>query len=91
MTYDLIWRRDLKRQILIVVDGEGYYQEKGNAPVRMKTGDVIRFEKETEHWHSSSKEKDVTYLALYAGTQPTTWTEVVTQEYYDHVALELKI
>jgi len=87
----LDWHHHSSVQVLIVVDGEGYYQEKGKAPVRMKTGDVIRCEKEIEHWHASSKEKDVTYLALYGGTQPTTWTEVVTQEYYDQVALELKI
>jgi len=29
-------------------------------------------------------------LALYGGGQPTTWTEVVTQEYYDEVAEKLK-
>jgi hypothetical protein len=32
----------------------------------------------------------VTYLALYGGGQPTTWTEVLTQEYYDEVAEKLK-
>jgi len=56
----------------------------------MKTGDIIRCEKNTEHWHASSKEQDVTYLALYGGTQPTTWTEVLTQEEYDQVATALK-
>ena len=55
----------------------------------MKTGDVIRCLRQTEHWHSSSKDSDVTYLALYGGTTPTTWTEVLTQEYYDEVANKL--
>ncbi|NVJ64472.1 MAG: cupin domain-containing protein [Flavobacteriaceae bacterium] len=87
----LDWHYHTSVQVLIVVDGEGYYQEKGKDPIRMKTGDVIRCEKETEHWHASSKEKDVTYLALYGGTQPTTWTEVLTQEYYDQVANKLKV
>lgn len=87
----LDWHYHTSVQVLIVVDGEGYYQEKGKDPIRMKTGDVIRCDKETEHWHASSKEKDVTYLALYGGTQPTTWTEVLTQEYYDQVANKLKV
>ncbi|NNK69129.1 MAG: cupin domain-containing protein, partial [Flavobacteriaceae bacterium] len=52
--------------------------------------DVIKCEKDTEHWHSSTKESDVTYLALYGGDKPTTWTEVLTQEYYDSVAQKLK-
>ena len=85
----LDWHFHTSVQVLIVVEGEGYYQEKGKDPIRIKTGDVIRCEKETEHWHASSKEKDVTYLALYGGSQPTTWTEVLSQEYYDQVANKL--
>ena len=76
-------------QVLVVVEGEGYYQERGKDPILMKTGDVIRCPRQTEHWHSSSKDSDVTYLALYGGTTPTTWTEVVAKEYYDEVASKL--
>ncbi|MBT8285101.1 MAG: cupin domain-containing protein [Flavobacteriaceae bacterium] len=86
----LDWHKHSSPQVLIIVEGEGYYQERGKDPIRMKEGDVIRCEKETEHWHSSSKEKDVTYLAIYGGTEPTTWTEVLSQEYYDSVAHKLK-
>ena len=86
----LDWHKHSFPQVLIIVEGEGYYQERGKDPVRMKTGDVIRCNKETEHWHSSSKESDVTYLALYGGTKPTTWTEVLSQEAYDQVADMLK-
>ncbi len=87
----LDWHYHSSVQVLIVVEGEGYYQERGKDPLRIKTGDVIRCEKDTEHWHASSKEKDVTYLALYGGSQPTKWTEVLTQEAYDKVAMKLKI
>jgi quercetin dioxygenase-like cupin family protein len=86
----LDWHKHSSPQVLIIVEGEGYYQERGKEPVRMKTGDVIKCNKETEHWHSSSKESDVTYLALYGGTQPTIWTEVLSQEDYDSVAEKLK-
>lgn len=86
----LDWHKHSSPQVLIIVEGEGYYQERGKDPIRMKTGDVIKCNKETEHWHSSSKESDVTYLALYGGTQPTTWTEVLSQEAYDQVAEKLK-
>jgi len=86
----LDWHKHSSPQVLIIVEGEGYYQERGKDPIRMKTGDVIKCNKETEHWHSSSKERDVTYLALYGGTQPTTWTEVLSQEDYDSVAEKLK-
>ncbi|PIB23776.1 cupin [Maribacter sp. 4U21] len=86
----LDWHKHSSAQVLIIVAGEAYYQEKGNAPIILKEGDVIKCVKDVEHWHSSTKTSDVTYLALYGGDQPTTWTEVVTQEYYDEVALKLK-
>ena len=86
----LDWHEHASTQVLIYVEGEGYYQERGKAPVILKAGDVIKCKKETEHWHSSTKDSDVTYLAVYGGEQPTTWTEVLTQEYYDKVAEKLK-
>jgi quercetin dioxygenase-like cupin family protein len=86
----LDWHKHSSAQVLIIVEGEAYYQERGNEPVILKTGDVIKCEKDIEHWHSSTKFSDVTYLALYGGEQPTKWTEIVTQEYYDEVAQRLK-
>ena len=86
----LDWHKHASTQVLIYVEGEGYYQERGKDPVILKAGDLIKCEKETEHWHSSTKDSDVTYLAIYGGEQPTTWTEVLTQEYYDKVAEKLK-
>lgn len=86
----LDWHKHSSAQVLIIVDGEAYYQERGKEPLILKEGDVIKCEKNIEHWHSSTKFSDVTYLALYSGEQPTTWTEVLTQEYYDVVAEKLK-
>lgn len=86
----LDWHKHSSAQVLIIVEGEAYYQERGKEPMILKTGDVIKCEKDIEHWHSSTKFDDVTYLALYGGEQPTTWTEVVTQEYYDEIAKKLK-
>ncbi|RMB59458.1 cupin domain-containing protein [Dokdonia sinensis] len=86
----LDWHKHGTAQVLIIVEGIGYYQEKGKEPYLMKTGDIIKCPKNTEHWHSSSTDNDVTYLALYSGEIPTEWTQVVTQEYYDGVAEKLK-
>ncbi|WP_445383366.1 cupin domain-containing protein [Robiginitalea sp. IMCC43444] len=86
----LDWHKHATPQVLIIVEGVGYYQERGKEPILMKVGDVIKCDKDTEHWHASSKENDVTYLAIYGGYQPTTWTEVLTQEAYDEVAQSLK-
>ncbi len=86
----LDWHKHSSVQVLIIVDGQAYYQERGKDPVILKTGDIIRCPKDTEHWHSSTKQSDVTYLALYGGQKPTVWTEVLTQEKYDQVAEQLK-
>lgn len=86
----LDWHKHSSAQVLIYVDGQGYYQERGKEPIILKAGDVIKCEKDVEHWHSSTKESDVTYLAIYGGENPTTWTEVLTQEYYDSVSEQLK-
>ena len=86
----LDWHKHSSAQVLVIVDGEGYYQERGKEPMILKEGDVIKCEKDTEHWHSSTKYNDVTYLAFYSAEQPTVWTEVLTQEYYDKIAEKLK-
>lgn len=85
----LDWHKHASPQVLIILEGAGYYQERGKAPVILKKGDVVKCAKDTEHWHASTKESDVSYLAIYGGAQPTTWTEKLTQEYYDSVAQQL--
>ena len=85
----LDWHKHSTPQVLIVVDGEGYYQERGKDAIIIKKGDVIRCGKDTEHWHTASMENPITYLALYDGSKPTVWTEQLTQEYYDSVAKKL--
>lgn len=84
----LDWHKHTAQQVIIIVDGKGYYQERGLEPIVLLKGDVVTCEKDTEHWHASSKESDVTYLAIYNGT--TVWTTVLSQEAYDAVAKKLK-
>lgn len=83
----LDWHKHTSPQVLIIVDGKGYYQERGKEAIILKAGDVIKCNKDTEHWHSSTKDKNVTYLAIYSGA--TNWTEVLSQEEYNKVAEKL--
>jgi len=85
----LDWHMHGTTQVIIVVDGKGYYQEKGQEPILIKKGDVIKCKKDIEHWHTSSKTSSVSYIAIY-GPQPTIWTEKLTQEYYDEVSKKLE-
>ncbi len=85
----LDWHKHGTPQVLIIIEGEGYYQERGKEPIILKKGDVIKCEKETEHWHTSTAESKVSYIAIY-GSEPTVWTEKITPEYYNSVAQKLK-
>lgn len=85
----LDWHKHATTQIIIILEGEGYYQERGKEPVILKKGDVVNCTKNTEHWHTSSSDSSVSYIAIY-GKEPTIWTEKLTQEYYDTVTQKLK-
>jgi quercetin dioxygenase-like cupin family protein len=85
----LDWHKHTTAQVIIVVEGEGYYQERGKEPLIIKKGDVIKCEKDTEHWHTSSADSSVSYIAIY-GSAPTVWTEKLTRAYYDSVAEKLR-
>ncbi len=85
----LDWHKHSTPQVLVVLDGVGYYQERDKDAVVIKKGDVVMCEKDTEHWHTSSADNSVSYIAIY-GKEPTIWTEKITREYYDSVASKLK-
>lgn len=84
----LNWHTHSSGQVLIIVDGNAYYQERGKEVIVLKEGDVLKCDQETEHWHSSTSDSDVSYIAIYGGSTPTTWTEGLTQEYYDGIDLD---
>ena len=85
----LDWHKHTTPQVIIIVEGEGYYQERGKEPIILKKGDVIKCGKDIEHWHTSTADSEVSYIAIY-GNEPTIWTEKLTQEYYNSVAKKLK-
>ena len=46
---DVLWG-----QILICVDGEGWYQEEGKEARRLKPGDVVTIPANEKHWHGAT-------------------------------------
>src|SRR5882672_8578789 len=47
------WHTHPGGQILIVTDGIGYYQEKGNPIQLLRKGDVVKILPGIEHWHGA--------------------------------------
>ena len=51
-------------QILICVDGEGWYQEEGKEAVSLKPGMVITIPANVKHWHGAKKDSWFSHLAI---------------------------
>lgn len=71
-------------QILICVDGEGWYQEAGKTPQSLKAGDVIVISPNVKHWHGAKKDVWFSHIALEVPGENTAnvWCEEVSDEEY---------
>lgn len=72
-------------QILICVDGEGWYQEVGKEPQSLKVGDVVTIPANVKHWHGAKKDSWFSHLAVEVPGENTSneWCESVTDEKYE--------
>ncbi len=72
-------------QILICVDGEGWYQEEGKEPQSLKVGDVVTIPANVKHWHGAKKDSWFSHLAVEVPGENTSneWCEPVTDEEYE--------
>jgi quercetin dioxygenase-like cupin family protein len=79
----LDWHYHPGGQILIITEGIGYYQEKGKVKRIVRKGEVVKCLPGVEHWHGSSLETGVTYLAASPAQRgATVWLHKVTDEEY---------
>ena len=51
-------------QILICVDGEGWYQEEGKEAQSLKPGDVITIPANVKHWHGAKANSWFSHIAI---------------------------
>ncbi len=71
-------------QILICVDGKGWYQEEGKEAVSLEPGMVITIPANVKHWHGAKKDSWFSHLAVEVPGENTSneWCEPVTDEEY---------
>lgn len=76
-------------QLLICVDGEGWYQEEGKAAQSLKPGDVITIPSGVKHWHGAKADGWFSHLAVECPGEECSneWLEPVTDEVYDNLGL----
>ena len=72
-------------QILICVEGEGWYQEEGKRAQSLKLGDVITIPANVKHWHGAKKDSWFSHLAVEVPGENTSneWLESVSNEEYN--------
>ena len=85
----LAWHHHPGGQILIITDGVGYYQEKGQSRQVVRVGDVIKCLPGVEHWHGAAVESRMTYVAISPAQKgPTVWARAVTDDEYGSPATD---
>lgn len=67
-------------QILLVTDGEGWYQEEGKEAQKLTAGDVVHIKDGVKHWHGATKDSWFSHIAITAGDAE--WLEKVDDEQY---------
>lgn len=79
------WHKHAAGQILLVTEGLGYYQEKGQ-PIRLlRKGEVVQAQPGVEHWHGASPKQAMTHISLNVNTEKglVDWGRAVTDQEYN--------
>lgn len=78
------WHSHPAGQILLVTDGVGYYQEKGQPKKILRKGDTMKCPPNIPHWHGASADTAFVQIAITGREKgETVWLESVTDEEYN--------
>jgi quercetin dioxygenase-like cupin family protein len=77
------WHLHPGGQILLVTDGVGYYQEKGQPKKVLRKGDVIKCPPHVAHWHGASTDVGLTHVAISSNKEgAAVWLDPVSDQEY---------
>lgn len=78
------WHKHPAGQILIITDGAGYHQIKGQPKQILKKGDIVKCPANVEHWHGASPDTGMLQMYILPNTEKgiVTWLQKVTDEEY---------
>jgi quercetin dioxygenase-like cupin family protein len=78
------WHYHKGGQILLIIEGQGLYQEMGKPIETINKGDVIKCPPNIEHWHGASPTDAMTHIAIGTNTNigGAVWLKPVTDEEY---------
>lgn len=74
-------------QILICIEGEGWYQEEGKEAQSLKEGDIVSIPANVKHWHGAKNNSWFSHLAIEVPGEGTEnqWLEEVSEEQYHNL------
>lgn len=77
------WHSHPAGQIILALEGEGYYQEEGSTKQMLKKGDVVKCPPDKPHWHGASANQTFVQVAITGRERgETLWLQPVTDEEY---------
>lgn len=78
------WHLHPSGQILLVTEGTGYHQIKGQPKQIIWKGDVIKCPPNVPHWHGASPTSSMTHIHIVPNTEKgiVQWLEPVTEAEY---------
>ena len=78
------WHIHPSGQILIVTDGVGYHQIKGQPRQTIRKGDIVKCPPNVLHWHGASPDIGMQQMYILPKTEKgiVTWLQKVTDEEY---------
>lgn len=81
------WHTHPKGQVLLVIEGVGFYQEKGKAAQQIAKGDVVNIPENIEHWHGATADNKMVHIAItnFEKDVQVTWLQPVTDEEFTAV------
>ena len=79
------WHIHPSGQILIITDGVGYHQLKGQPRQTIRKGDVVKCPPNVMHWHGASPDTGMQQMYILPKTEKgiVTWLQKVTDEEYN--------
>lgn len=77
------WHLHPAGQIILALEGEGYYQEQGQLKRVLRKGDVVKCPPNVPHWHGASADRTFIQIAITGREKGATeWLGHVTDEEY---------
>jgi len=79
------WHKHPGGQVLMVVEGVGYYQEKGKPRQIIRKGDVIKCPPGFTHWHGAAPNGEFAHLVIAPDAEKgeVTWLQKVSDAEYN--------